>query len=68
MQISHPTSSAGEPGKTAQQAGNSVVAEKKSEDAAVQTEAVKPEDISVLNRIDSNLSFMYTQTREAGLG
>ena len=41
------------------------MAEKKFEDAAVQTEAVTPEDVSVLQKIDSNLSFMYAQTKEA---
>ena len=50
---------------TKQQPRNSVVAEKKFEDAAVQTEAVTPEDVSVLQKIDSNVSFMYAQTREA---
>ena len=41
------------------------MAEKKSEDAAVQTEAVTPEDVNVLQKIDNNVSFMYAQTMKA---
>ena len=65
MQLTRPNSGESEVHVTKQQPGNSVVAEKKFEDAAVQTEAVTPEDVSVLQKIDSNLSFMYAQTREA---
>ena len=65
MQLTPPNSGESEVHVPKQQPGNSVVAEKKFKNAAAQTEAVTPEDVSMLQKIDSNLSFMYAQTREA---